>query len=133
MKFNYENWQEKSPKPLWFRTFLRRYLNRFALLVAEAGLEPTVLYFLCGENTAVGSVALTVNRTVIHYHLTLRVMRDFKAFLRSYTTVYRGLRTQDIQHIETNFENFLILHRITPEFITFFAKVLEKLLEKRNI
>ena len=38
-------------------------------------LEPTVLYFLCGENTAVGSVALTVHRTVIHYHLTLRVIR----------------------------------------------------------
>ena len=36
-------------------------------------LEPTVLYFLCGENTAVGSVALTVHRTVIYYHLTLRV------------------------------------------------------------
>ena len=36
-------------------------------------LEPTVLYFLCGENTAVGSVALTVHWTVIHYHLTLRV------------------------------------------------------------
>ena len=37
--------------------------------------EPTVLYFLCGENTAVGSVALTVRRTVIHYHLTLRLIR----------------------------------------------------------
>ena len=33
MKFNYENLHRKSPKPLWFRTFLRRYLNRFALLV----------------------------------------------------------------------------------------------------
>ena len=32
MKFNYENLYRKSPKPLWFRTFLRRYLNRFALL-----------------------------------------------------------------------------------------------------
>ncbi len=29
--------QRKSPQPLWFRTFLRRYLNRFALLVAGAG------------------------------------------------------------------------------------------------
>ena len=38
-------------------------------------LEPTVLYFLCGENTAVSSVALTVHWTVIHYHLTLRVIR----------------------------------------------------------
>ena len=37
--------------------------------------EPTVLYFLCGENTAVSSVALTVHWTVIHYHLTLRVIR----------------------------------------------------------
>ena len=44
-------------------------------MVAEAGLEPTVLYFLCGENTAVGSAALTVHRTVIHYRLTLRVIR----------------------------------------------------------
>ena len=41
MKFNYENLHRKSPKPLWFRTFLRRYLNRFALLVAEEGFEPT--------------------------------------------------------------------------------------------
>ena len=55
--------------------FLHRYLNRFALLVAGEGLEPTVLYFLCGENTAVGSAALTVHRTVIHYRLTLRVIR----------------------------------------------------------
>ena len=39
MKSNYENLYRKSPKPLWFRTFLRRYLNRFALLVAEEGLE----------------------------------------------------------------------------------------------
>ena len=45
MKFNYENLYRKSPKPLWFRTFLRRYLNRFALLVAEAGLD---LHFLPG-------------------------------------------------------------------------------------
>jgi hypothetical protein len=40
MKFNYENLHRKSPKPLWFRTFLPRYLNRFALLVAEKGFEP---------------------------------------------------------------------------------------------
>ena len=49
MKFNCENLYRKSPKPLWFRTFLRRYLNQSALLVAEAGLEPTsccgALYF----------------------------------------------------------------------------------------
>ena len=44
-------------------------------MVAEAGFEPTVLYFLCGENTAVGSAALTVRRTVIHYRLTLRFIR----------------------------------------------------------
>ena len=41
MKFNYENWHEKSPKLLWFRTFLLRYLNRFALLAAEEGFEPS--------------------------------------------------------------------------------------------
>ena len=39
MKINYENSRRKSPKPLWFRTFLPRYLNRFALLVAGEGLE----------------------------------------------------------------------------------------------
>ena len=33
MKFNHENLYRKSPKLLWFRTFLLRYLNRFALLV----------------------------------------------------------------------------------------------------
>ena len=51
-------------------------------------LEPTVLYFLCGENTAVGSVALTVHRTVIHYHLTLRVIRPI------------GLITLDIDRLK---------------------------------
>ena len=38
-------------------------------------LNLTVLHFLCGENAAVGSAALTVRRTVIHYRLTLRVIR----------------------------------------------------------
>ena len=37
MKFNYENLYRKSPKPLWFRTFLRLISNRFALLVAGEG------------------------------------------------------------------------------------------------
>ena len=39
MKLNCENLYRKSPKPLWFRTFLRRYLKRFALLVAEGTLD----------------------------------------------------------------------------------------------
>ena len=30
-------------------------------------LNHMVLHFLCGENAAVGSAALTVHRTVIHY------------------------------------------------------------------
>ena len=38
-------------------------------------LNCTVLHFLCGENAAVSSAALTVRRTVIHYRLTLRVIR----------------------------------------------------------
>ena len=33
-----------------------------------------VLHFLCGENAAVGSAALTAHRAVIHSRLTLRVM-----------------------------------------------------------
>ena len=41
MKTNYENSHRKSPKPLWFQTFLPLISNRFALLVAEAGFEPT--------------------------------------------------------------------------------------------
>ena len=60
-------------------------------------------------------------------------MRDFGLFLRSCATVYRRLIIYDIQHIETIFENFLIRRRITPEFITFFVKVLEKLLEKLDL
>ena len=44
-------------------------------MVAGEGLEPPVLHFRCGENAAVGSAALTVHRTVIHYRLTLRVIR----------------------------------------------------------
>ena len=43
-------------------------------MVAGEGLEPTVLHFLCGENAAVGSAALTAHRAVIHYRLTLWVM-----------------------------------------------------------
>ena len=38
-------------------------------------LNCTVLHFFCGENAAVSSAALTVRRTVIHYRLTLRVIR----------------------------------------------------------
>ena len=45
----------------------------------------TVLHFLCGENTAVGSAALTVRRTVIHYRLTLRVIRPRAHTPRSVT------------------------------------------------
>ena len=48
-------------------------------MVAGEGLEPTVLHFLCGENAAVGSAALTAHRAVIHYRLTLRVMSHVKA------------------------------------------------------
>ena len=44
-------------------------------MVAGEGFEPPVLHFHCGENAAVGSAALTVHRTVIHYRLTLRVIR----------------------------------------------------------
>ena len=36
-----EKWNKKTQKPLWFRGFPNRYLFRFAMLVAEAGLEPT--------------------------------------------------------------------------------------------
>ena len=39
-EFHLEKWHEKTPKPLWFRGFSNRYLFRFALLVAERGLEP---------------------------------------------------------------------------------------------
>ncbi|MBQ3866908.1 MAG: hypothetical protein II789_00015, partial [Clostridia bacterium] len=52
--------KEKSPKTAvlshsWGFVWLR-----------EKGLEPTVLHFLCGENAAVGSAALTAHRAVIH-------------------------------------------------------------------
>lgn len=60
-------------------------------------------------------------------------MRELKLILCSCATVYRRFRTLNIQHIETNFEIFLIRRRIKPEFITFFAKVLEKWLEKTKI
>ena len=38
-------------------------------------MNHTVLHFHCGENAAVGSTALTAHRAVIHYRLTLRVIR----------------------------------------------------------
>ena len=74
-EFHLKNRHEKTQKPLWFLGFQPRYLFRCYLLVAGEGLEPAVLYFLCGENTAVGSAALTVHRTVLHYRPTLRVIR----------------------------------------------------------
>ena len=40
-EFHLEKWHEKTQKPLWFLGFPNRYLFRFAMLVAEAGLEPT--------------------------------------------------------------------------------------------
>ena len=40
----------------------------------EGDLNHPVLHFLCGENAAVGSAALTAHRAVIHSRLTLRVM-----------------------------------------------------------
>ena len=40
-KLNCEKKQRKSPKPLWFRTFLLRYLNRFALLCRGAEKDIT--------------------------------------------------------------------------------------------
>ena len=39
-ELHFEKWHEKTQKPLWFLGFLNRYLFRFALLVAERGLEP---------------------------------------------------------------------------------------------
>ena len=71
-EFHLKNRHEKTQKPLWFLGFQPRYLFRCYLLVAGEGLEPTVLHLLCGVNAAVGSAALTVHRTVIHYRLTLR-------------------------------------------------------------
>ena len=60
--------QKEIPKNGGVEPFLGIYL------VAGEGLEPTVLHFRCGENAAVGSAALTVRWTVIHYRLTLRGM-----------------------------------------------------------
>ena len=51
------------------------YQNKRSFMIAEAGFEPAVLHFHCGENAAVGSAALTVHRTVIHSRLTLRFIR----------------------------------------------------------
>ena len=39
-EINCENLYRKSPKPPRFRTFLRRYLNRFAMFLAGMGFEP---------------------------------------------------------------------------------------------
>jgi len=38
-EFHLEKWHEKTQEPLWFLGFPNRYLFRFALLVAEAGLD----------------------------------------------------------------------------------------------
>ena len=43
-EFHLEKRHEKTQKPLWFLGFPNRYLFRFAMLVAEAGLEPTICY-----------------------------------------------------------------------------------------
>ena len=51
---------QRCPVPFW----LRRW-----------DLNLTVLHFHCGENATVGSAALTAHWAVIHYRLTLRVIR----------------------------------------------------------
>ncbi len=38
-EFHLEKWHYKTPKPVWFRGFSDRYLFRFAMLVAETGLD----------------------------------------------------------------------------------------------
>ena len=42
-----KKWHEKTQKPLWFPGFPNRYLFRFAMLVAEAGLD---MHFAGGKN-----------------------------------------------------------------------------------
>ena len=49
-------------------------------------LNHTVLHFLCGENAAVGSAALTVHRTVIHY-------RDLR-----FATLHRGAGRDSVKY-----------------------------------
>ena len=72
----------------------KQYNSPKANIVEKAGLDPTVLYFLCGENTAVGSAALTVHRTVIHYRLTLRLIRPRAHNPELYTISNSAFRTR---------------------------------------
>ena len=44
MKFDCENLYRKSPKPPRFRTFLRRYLNRFAMLATAFNFDTMQRY-----------------------------------------------------------------------------------------
>ncbi len=89
-----KKWHNKTPKPLWFRGFSRRYLFRCALLVAEEGcgcpvdtsvhsteapteaaaetLNLRSCQILCGEFDFGHLAALTVHRTVIHYRSDVR-------------------------------------------------------------
>ena len=52
--------QSKSPKPLWLRTFLPRYLNRFAMLVAGGFERPNVRY--SRRLSAYGFAVLLISR-----------------------------------------------------------------------
>ena len=65
----------RSSKPLRRQKKRDTHAHLFSFWLRRWDPDHTVLHFLCGENAAVGSAALTVPRTVIHYRLTLRVIR----------------------------------------------------------
>ena len=47
-EFHLKKGHEKTQKPLWFLGFPNRYLFRFAMLVAEAGLDGRLTGWVLG-------------------------------------------------------------------------------------
>ncbi len=50
MKSHFKKGKEKTQKPLWLLGFLRRYLNRFALLVAGGRFELPTITLRCPKS-----------------------------------------------------------------------------------
>ena len=96
-------------------------------LVAGEGLEPTVLHFLCGENAAVGSAALTAHRAVIHSRLTLRVMSGSRGVSPGVSGAFRPFR------LWFSFRLTLLFPLSPPPFFLLWVRIWVKALAHRYI
>jgi len=85
-EFYFEKWYRKTPKPFWFRDFLPRYLNRFALLVTKAGYEDDIkkLFVVALNELLVDREALLEDGRLIRHELMdkLPLIKNVKNFCK---------------------------------------------------